>query len=173
MTERTNIKEIYTYTEKHIEGINKSIDALGSKLISTLGFSGVLLKFVSDMASNKDHTYPFWFIVLASVSLLLAIGFCASGLYPRNSGCAVDPKVLLKYSEWNNCTEEDYRKTIIEQWYEHIDSLESLLVLRQGYLKLAIGLLTFVAVLFCLINIVTPILIFLNSATPSATQTYF
>ena len=158
MAEHTNIKEIYNYTEKHIEGINKSIDALGSKLISALGFSGVLLKFVSDMASSKDHVYPFWFIVLASISLLLAVGFCASGLYPRNSGCAVHPKALLKYPEWNNCAEEDYRTTIVEQWYEHIDSLESLLALRQRYLKLAIGLLTFVAVLFCLINIVTLIL---------------
>lgn len=154
MTKHTNIKEIYNYTEKHIEGINKSIDALGSKLISALGFSGVLLKFVSDMASNKDHVYPFWFIVLASISLLLAVGFCASGLYPRNSGCAVHPQALLKYPEWNSCTEEDYRTTIVEQWFEHIDSLESLLVLRQRYLKLAIGLLTFVAVLFCVINII-------------------
>lgn len=171
MAIRTNIKEIYTYTEKHIEGINKSIDALGSKLISTLGFSGVLLKFVSDMASNKDHIYPFWFTTLASVSLLLAIGFCASGLYPVNSGCTVDPKVLLSVPEWKNCTEDDYRTTIIEQWYKHIDSLESLLDSRQRYLKLAIGLLTFVAVLFCLINIVTPVFILMNSAIPVTTQT--
>ena len=148
------MKEIYSYTEKHIEGINKSIDALGGKLISTLGFSGVLLKFVSDMTSNKDHVYPFWFTTLASVSLLLAVGFCASGLYPRNSGCAVDPKALLSVPEWLNCTEEDYRKTIVEQWYEHIDSLQELLDIRKNCLSLAIGWLTFVAVLFCVINIV-------------------
>ena len=172
MTEHTNIKEIYEYTEKYIDGINKSIDALGSKLISTLGFSGVLLKFVSDMASNKDHIYPFWFITLASTSLLIAVGCCASGLYPKNSGSTVKPKVLLSVPEWKTCTEEDYRTTIIEQWHKHIDSLNILLSDRQRYLKLAIGLLTFVAGLFCLINIVTPILIFLNSAPPLTTHTY-
>ena len=158
MTEHTNIKEIYEYTEKYIDGINKSIDALGSKLISTLGFSGVLLKFVSDMASNKDHVYPFWFIALASTSLFIAVGCCASGLYPRDSGCTVNPKALLSVPEWKTCTEEDYRTTIIEQWYEHIDSLEILLIDRQRYLKLAIGLLTFVAMLFCLISIATTVL---------------
>jgi len=154
MEEHDNATEIYSYTEKHIEGINKSIDALGSKLISTLGFSGVLLKFISDMAINSK--YPFWFVALSSGALVIAIGCCVSGLYPANSGCAVTPSSLLSDEDswWYSAPSNLYKLRIVKQWYKHIDSLNENLDRRQSCLRLAIGYLTFVAVLFCVINIV-------------------
>ena len=150
----TNIEEIYTYTEKRIEAINKNIDGLGSKLTSTLGFSGVLLKFVSDMATNEKHVYPFWFVSISSITLLIGIGFCTSGLYARDAGCIVDPKALLEDSWWYSATDELLKLRIVRQWHKNIDSLDNLLDHRQNCFNTAIGLLASVAVLFCVINII-------------------
>lgn len=145
-----NAEEIYKYTEKEVEGFNQSLNQLTTKLISTLGFSGILLKFVTDIATDKKH--PFWLVFLSSFALAIGVGCCIAGLYPRNSGSTIRARALDD-AWWYNATEEEYRFRIIRQWYKHIESLEKLLDTRKMYLNIALGLIAFVALLFALNNL--------------------
>ncbi|HEY9299179.1 MAG TPA: hypothetical protein VIQ31_23045 [Phormidium sp.] len=150
----SNAEEIYKYTEKEVEGFNKSLDALTSKLISTLGFSGIFLKFVTDLAADEKH--PFWIILISSLALALGVGCCIAGLYARDAGCIIRARTLDD-AWWYNATEEEYRFRIIRQWYTHIDNLENVLDIRRSCLNLALLLIAFVAVLFAINNVLVGI----------------
>jgi hypothetical protein len=149
-----NAEEIYKYTEKEVEGFNKSLDALTSKLISTLGFSGIFLKFVTDIATDEKH--PFWLVFISSFALAIGVGCCISGLYARDSGSIIRSRALDD-AWWYNATEEEYRFRIIRQWYKHIESLEKLLDTRRVFLNIALGLIALVALLFAFNNVLTSI----------------
>lgn len=139
MEDQTNIdsvnnsKLIYEHTEKSIEKINKSIDIVTSKLTSSLGFSGVLLKFASDMPSKGGL---FSLKVCVTVFLLGAVGFCACGLYPKAGGHSLTSRYLRE--ELYYCPEDEIRLQIIDQRLKSIDSLEDLAKSRRSYLNFAV-----------------------------------
>jgi hypothetical protein len=129
-----NLSMIYSYTEKEIDNFNKSIDNLSTKLTATLGFSGVLLKFGSDIPNDNHH-----FLLRCMISILLfsSIGCCASGLLARDAGKVVRAKFMLE-DRYYCLTQEDFKLTVLRQWHEHIEDLEKLLRFRRNYLNVAI-----------------------------------
>uniref|UniRef100_B8HMZ0 Uncharacterized protein n=1 Tax=Cyanothece sp. (strain PCC 7425 / ATCC 29141) TaxID=395961 RepID=B8HMZ0_CYAP4 len=148
-----NVILIYQYTEKEIEGFNKSIDNLVSKLTAALGFSGVALKLIADLPNDGTH---FWIRLLSGILLFLSIGSCVAGLWAQDSGAVIRAKALLRkeYPIYYSMTEEQYRLCIIRQWHEHIKSLEDLLDKRRRYLNISIGLLATVG-FFYMLGIIT------------------
>lgn len=138
-----NSKLIYEHAEKSIEKINKSIDNVTSKLTTSLGFSGVLLKFASDMPNDK---WLFSLKICVTVLLLGAIIFCGCGLYPSPGGTRLTTRYLR---ENLYCyPEEEFRRQVIDQSLKSIDILNELAARRRSYLNLAILCLMLAACFF-------------------------
>lgn len=138
-----NSKLIYEYAEKTIEKLNKTKENIGVKLSSSLGFSGVLLKFVGDM---NGHGYLFSFKTCITLLLLAAIGFCGRGLYPLSTGRDVETWYMRK--EWYYFPEEEFRRQIIDHRLNVIKELGDLAESRQTYLNYAITCLMLAATTF-------------------------
>lgn len=128
-----NSKLIYEHAEKSIEKINKSIDIVTSKLTTSLGFSGVLLKFASDMPSSGGL---FSLKVCVTVFLLGAVGFCGCGLYPKAGGRSLTTRYLRENLYYY--PEDEIRLQIIDQRLKSIDDLEDLAASRRFCLNYAV-----------------------------------
>jgi hypothetical protein len=149
LTETTlhnNVAFIYEYTESVLKDVNKSIDNTTTKLIATIGFSGVLLRFAADLPDSK---YSFSVKVGVCFLVTLAIGFCGTGLLPKTSGDIVKPEKLLE-PEWYRASDELCRLYVLRQWQSAISQLDELLALRTMCLNLAIGSLIIASFLFAL-----------------------
>ncbi|MCY6492140.1 hypothetical protein [Leptolyngbya sp. GGD] len=143
-----NSKLIYEHAEKSVEKINKSIDNITSKLTTFLGFSGVLLKFASDMPSNGEL---FSLKVIVTVLLLGTVVFCGCGLYPKAGGNSLTTRYLRENLYYY--PEEEVRRQIIDQRLKSIESLEEVAAFRRIYLNHAI-LCLMLAVIFFGISII-------------------
>lgn len=147
-----NSKLIYEHAEKSVEKINKSIDNITSKLTTSLGFSGVLLKFASDMPSDG---VLFSFKICVTLLLLAAICFCGCGLRPKGAGESLTTRYLR---EKLYCyPEEEVRRRVIDQKLISIDALNELAKFRRDFLNCAILSLMLAAVVFGLSIIVKAI----------------
>lgn len=145
-TLHNNIDIIYKYTEGYLKDINKSIDNITTKLTSTLAFSGVILKFVDDMPSNSNE----WiFKVGTTLCLIITIGCCVAGLYPKDAGEVIDPTYLLEAEQYR-AEDEIIKLQIVRQWNKGIPGLKDLLEKRASCFSLAIGFLTTASLIFAL-----------------------
>lgn len=147
---------VYNYTEKSIDGINRSIDITTDKLTKVLAFSGVLLKFAVDMPSEEQL---FGFKTLVLGALMAAIGLCASGIWPREGGksnlkAAYFSRMLR---EAKTATSEQFQEAAVKSWLEVIPDLEELRDYRIGFLNKAIGCLVFAGIVFGLAGFVEAI----------------
>jgi len=138
-----NSKLIYEHAEKSTEKINKSIDIITSKLTSSLGFSGVLLKFASDMPSSGGL---FSLKVCVTLCLLSAVGSCGCGLYPKAGGKPLTTRYLRENLYY--CPEDEVRLQIIDQKLKSIDDLEGVAKFRRVYLNYAVLFLMLAAAFF-------------------------
>lgn len=132
--EHTNIVLIYEYTESVLKSVNDSIRSLNTKLSSVIGFSGVLLKFTSDLRHDTV-----WFITLqVSICLLLIaaswIGFW--GLQPKNVGDIVSPKELRQDFYYES--DEECRRYIVDNWNNAVEQLDQNRDEKQWHLNGAI-----------------------------------
>lgn len=135
-SQHDNSKLIYEHAEKCVDKINKSIDNITTKLTTSIGFSGVLLKFASDMPSGG---YSFFFKICVTLLLMGAIGFCACGLYPKQAGDSLTTRYLRE--ELYYYPDEEIRRLIIDQKLRSIDQLNDLAKFRRTYLNCAISCL--------------------------------
>lgn len=119
-TEQTNIDLIYRYTESFLASINKSIDLLNTKLSAVAGFSGLLMKSVSDLKS--DNAWGQGTRVLMCALLIWAIWECLVGLSPKKIGPTVGPKELRVDFYYEQ--EEDCKRLIIDTWLQGICELD-------------------------------------------------
>jgi hypothetical protein len=89
-----NAKIAYEYTKVIWDRINSSYDVVTTKLTTSLGFSGLLLRFAADLSDSS------WLIrIKIGVCILLtgAVIFCGIGLYPIGTGeDVVEPDTYLK-----------------------------------------------------------------------------
>jgi len=138
-----NSKLIYEHAEKSVEKINKSIDVVTTKLTTSLGFSGVLLKFAADMPSSG---YLFSLKVCVAAFLLLAICFCGCGLYPKAAGDSLTTRYLRE--DLYYYPDEEIRRRVIDQKLKSIDELKEVAEFRIAYLNSAILSLMLAAVAF-------------------------
>lgn len=139
-----NSELIYEYTKDRLKDVNRSIDVITGKLTAVLGFSSVLLKFASDI---PNEGIQFTFKLLIASCLVLSVGFCGSGLLPKDSGEGdYLPGTLLDkhYGE----SDETMRVMITRQWIISIQNLKNLRDYRLRYLNYAIYMVILSAVLF-------------------------
>lgn len=140
----SNVQLIYEYTENTLKDINASLDNTTTKLTAIVAFSGVLLRFLSDLEGGG---YLFTFKALSCFFALLTIGFCGTGLLSKESGQVIEPKELVE-AQWYRASEEEVKLYIIRQWLECIVQLDALLQERTTYLNWAIKSLIFASIVF-------------------------
>ena len=142
-----NADLMYKYTEKEVESFDKSIDTLGNKLTSVLGFSGVLMKFAADLSNSYLKTAILIFIAAAIISAFV-------GLFPRDRGIAIRAYAFEgEKADWYySCSPDEFQLKIIRQWIIHIEKLEELLDFRALWLKVSQGSLCLALLLFAFLE---------------------
>jgi hypothetical protein len=89
-----NAKLAYEYTKVIWDRINSSYDVVTTKLTTSLGFSGLLLRFAADLSDSS------WLIhIKIGICILLtgAVIFCGIELYPIGTGeDVVEPDTYLE-----------------------------------------------------------------------------
>ncbi len=89
-----NSKLAYEYTKVIWDRINSSYDVVTTKLTTSLGFSGLLLRFAADLSDSS------WLIYIKIGVCILLTGTvicCGIGLYPIGTGeDAVEPDTYLQ-----------------------------------------------------------------------------
>lgn len=94
-----NAKLAYEYTKVIWDRINSSYDTVTTKLTTSLGFSGLLLRFAADLSDSSWLIYIKVGICIFSTGSVL---FCGIGLYPRGTGAdAVEPDTYLEDEKGN------------------------------------------------------------------------
>lgn len=138
-----NADLIYKYTEKEVENFNKSIDIVTGKLTTSLGFAGVVIKFVSDLESG-------WIKIALTTFVVASILAAFVGLFPKDRGDTLRCKAFFgdKADWWFGSPSEEVQMTIANQWVDHVRLLGNLLDFRTICLKISHGCLVVAALLF-------------------------
>jgi hypothetical protein len=153
LEESTNIDFIYKYTENAVNDSEKAIDILIPRLTSVVGFSGILLKFLSDLPESS-HLSPIK--VLAYISVFIAIASAFIGLVSKSSGNVIKPESLYT-EEWYVADDELIKAFVIKQWFKTIAEFDDLKHIKRKCLNLSIGFLVIGLLLFSVLGIVTSI----------------
>lgn len=149
-TEHNNATFAYEYTQKTLEKVNKSLDNIATKLIATLAFSGVILKFAETLS---DAGWLIWLKVCVCIFSSLSIISCGLGLTPYSAGKVVDPESFLD-PEIYRLTDEECKVFTMRQALKGITELDDLLAMRRGHLNVAITMIVFSGI-FIAISIAT------------------
>jgi hypothetical protein len=89
-----NAKLAYEYTKVIWDRINSSYDVVTTKLTTSLGFSGLLLRFAADLS---DSSWLIYIKIGVCILLTGAVICCGIGLYPIGTGeDAVEPDTYLQ-----------------------------------------------------------------------------
>ena len=138
-----NADLIYKYTEKEVDNFNKSIDTVTGKLTTSLGFAGVVIKFVGDVDSG-------WIKISLTAFVVASILVAFVGLFPKDRGDALRCKAFFgdKADWWFGSPSEEVQMSIANQWVEHVRLLENLLNFRTICLKVSHACLVVAALLF-------------------------
>ena len=104
----TNAKLTYEYTKDTLKDVEASYNVVTTKLTTLLGFSGLLLKFASELA---EFDWLKNVKMVTCFSLVVAVIFCGIGLFPLSSkskskekdskkrGESVDPDIYINGNE--------------------------------------------------------------------------
>ena len=137
---------MYKYSEKEVEGFDKSIDTITSKLTSILAFSGVMMKFAADLSASYLKIAITLFISAAIISAFI-------GLLPQDRGSTLRCHYFMGEDHtWYNSPPEEFQLRIIQQWVKHIEKLEELLDFRAFWFKIALSSLSISALLFAFVK---------------------
>ncbi|MCG9889847.1 MAG: hypothetical protein MH252_02075 [Thermosynechococcaceae cyanobacterium MS004] len=153
MESDNNSQIIYEYTKYQIEKISESIDLITDKLTKILAFSGVFLKFASDI---KPEGLFFIVKILTIFTLILTIGHCAAGLWSRGTK-EVDLKPEYLLNDQYGLSEERIRVLIVKSWFIKIQALKGIREDRNKMLSGAIGFLTISGLVYGLSEIINSI----------------
>ncbi|MBD2066176.1 hypothetical protein H6F93_01305 [Leptolyngbya sp. FACHB-671] len=119
--EQNNIDVIQQYTESAYKTVNDSINALDTKLTTVIGFSGLLIRFTSDLGAGNQ-----W-LVIAKISiclLLIASVLCSVvGLLPGQTGAIVTPRELREDFYYKK--DEECKRYITDNFINAIEQMDS------------------------------------------------
>jgi hypothetical protein len=105
--ELNNSKLAHEYTEKIWDTVISSRNNVTTKLTTFLGFSGLLLRFASDL---NNYGTCLNLKILVCFTLSLSIVVCCIGLMPGGSGeTHVPPEDFLETTKWYRAPEEEAR----------------------------------------------------------------
>ena len=139
-----NIEVIQRYTESVYKTIADSISALDTKLTTVIGFSGVLIRFTSDLSICNS-----WFIAARVSVCLLLIGsvICGIvGLVPKPSGPIVTPRELRDDHYYGK--EEECRRYITDNLIIAVEQMDRFRAKKRSWLFYGILLLTIGTIVF-------------------------
>jgi hypothetical protein len=141
---KPNVELIYEYTNGIYSDTSSNISSLDTRLATTMGFGGLLLRFSDDLANGN-----WWQLTLKlTVSLLIAFSVCLAlkGFLSGPSGTLIKPKALL--DRWYYLPDEECRLLIIREWSKSIDEFNSLRVRKSKCLNLSVAFLVLSVVFF-------------------------
>lgn len=125
-----NTELIYNYTEALLKAQSESLNRLDTKLSVFLAFTGVLVRFVTDLSGKvtvKGLTCYSCILLqlLAYVSLVASALILCLGLTARLKGSVISPKALMR-DEWYFAENSEISDYIISGWIEAEKEYEKL-----------------------------------------------
>jgi hypothetical protein len=153
VSEQSNIKLIYNYTEYRLKLANDSLNSLNAKLGSIIAFSGAAIGFSINLPNQGFGSTTEQLIcysclilkILVCLSLIVAVCISMTGFYPQAGGGMTPPHILM--DEYYYDSEENCRLVIAKTWLETLDELESMRDTKARFVKKAIFALGGAAIL--------------------------
>jgi hypothetical protein len=150
-----NTELIYKYTESAVKAQTESLNRLDTKLSGFLAFTGVLVRFVGDLAGNLAiHGFACYSCIFLTFLAYISLGVSALvlclGLTARARVTILSPKILMK-DEWYYCDPNEIYDYIISAWIEAEAEYEQLGFDKERKLNIAIQLIA-VALVSIIIN---------------------
>lgn len=148
-TEEQNVELVYKYIEHSLQATSDSINRLGTRITTLVGFSGLLLRFTIDLPQNivvQDLDAGPMFKVTIVGTLALAVVVSVWGLLPKPSGEAYTASELLdELKGRDRCYSMQY---ITLSRDETLKGLDKLRLLRVTCLRWTTFLTVFSTLLF-------------------------
>jgi hypothetical protein len=121
---------IYSYTEALLKAQSESLNRLDTKLSAFLAFTGVLVRFVSDLSGKVTvHGLTCYSCILLQLLAYISLGSSALilclGLTARLRGSVISPKALMR-DEWYFADSHEISDYIISGWIEAENEYEQL-----------------------------------------------
>ncbi len=142
----TNTDLIYSYTEESLKLQLESLNRLNTKMSAFLAFTGVLVRFASDLSEKviiEDFTcysclllQMITYIALGSSALILCLGLTTT--LRRN---VISSKALMK-DRWYFADKNDISDYIISGWIQAEEEYEKLGFDKARKLNLAVWLIS-------------------------------
>ena len=151
----SNIDLIYSYTEALIKSQEDSLNRLDTRLGAFLAFSGVILKFATDLPvhpqleslDNLACNTCFLLKMLVCSFATAAILVSTLGLTAKLRGCVVNPKSLMN-DEWYFADKERCKAFIVNTWIQTEQEYNSLGIEKGKRLNLTVQLICAAAIAF-------------------------
>lgn len=143
-TRENNLEIIQRYTESVYKTVTDSINALDTKLTTVIGFSGVLIRFTSDLSVCNS-----WFIatkILVCLLLISSVICSVIGLTPKPSGPIVTPRELRENYYYGK--DEECRRYITDNFINAVEQMDKFRAKKRRWLFYGILLLTFGTIIF-------------------------
>ncbi|PSF30525.1 hypothetical protein C7H19_23730 [Aphanothece hegewaldii CCALA 016] len=140
----SNLSLIHEYTKWVFDSISSSANIINGKFTTVIGFSGILLRFASDLP-NCNVYFSFAKIGIC-IFLVLAIIFSAFGIAPHERGAIVSPEELRK--DYYYGLDEECRRYTTDNLIEAVEQLRQYRNSKASYLFWAVICLATATVIF-------------------------
>lgn len=135
-----NAELAFNYTRNTLERLDKGLDSLNSKLTTTLGASGILLRFAKDLS---DSGLCFSLKVSVCIFVVFSALFCLAGLWPKNVGKHGEPSELIE-TDFFQDKNWHVKISITRKWIDGLPEIEMLWkhkarLLRWSYIYLTLA----------------------------------
>ncbi|ACB50494.1 hypothetical protein cce_1144 [Crocosphaera subtropica ATCC 51142] len=141
----TNTDLIYSYTEEFLKLQRESLNRLDTKMSVFLAFTGVLVRFASDLSEKVTiEDFACYSCLLLQIITYIALGSSALilclGLTTKLSGTVISPKALMK-DRWYFADKNDISDYIISGWVQAEEEYEKLGFEKGRKLNIAVWLI--------------------------------
>jgi hypothetical protein len=133
--DKSNIEQIYAYTEYRLKLANDSLSALNTKLGSVIAFSGAAISFSINLPNqafipDPDHPEIICYSCLilkmtVCASLIVAIYLGIKGFTPQSFGAMTPPKLLMK-ENYRDSVDDECQLVILKTWLEALEEFEAI-----------------------------------------------
>ncbi|MGB5595327.1 MAG: hypothetical protein WBM32_07845 [Crocosphaera sp.] len=158
----TNTDLIYSYTQELRKLQNESLNRLDTKMSVFFAFTGVLVRFASDLSEKVIiQDFVCYSCLLLQVITYMALGSSALilclGLTTKLRGSVISPKALMK-DRWYFADKNDISDYIISGWVQAEEEYEKLGFEKGRKLNIAVWLIALSLICITINNILIKIL---------------
>jgi hypothetical protein len=156
---KQNVPNIYKYAEWYINSRLNLFTKLDSRIIATLGFSGVALKVIADMETTENiscfYCYTcIWLKAIALTCIGVAISILVLSLRFRLSSSSVSLKEAMDNTSWLGSEEIYWKMFIYKQWAKMDEEIEEKLTKKGKSLNISFTVLGISGIAFALNSII-------------------